>query len=176
MPGAKPSVDPQGSGNVQDIQDKIACARAVMVEKGGELARDKRVQELLLMYDNAISRTSASMKKLDLPGLCSSCATSIEGGGCCGSGIDEWYDHYLIIMNLMLGLELPERRYDPGSCFFLGPEGCTIRARYHFCVNYLCYRIHERYGVDELNELTSVSGKELYISWLLEIRLRELGI
>jgi hypothetical protein len=159
----------------QEIRQKIALARDLMDARGMELAGDQVLQRLLEGYDAAINDTFACMRELDLGGLCGMCATSVEGGGCCGRGIDEWYDHYLMLMNMMLGIGLPESRHDPSGCFFLGPSGCTIRARYHFCVNYLCYRIHEKYTDEELQRLGAASGRELYMSWRLEMRLRELG-
>ena len=160
----------------ETIDEKISMARALFDRKGALLASDNTVRALVAQYDSALTDTFSCMKELELGALCFRCATSSQGGGCCGRGIDEWYDHYLIIMNLMLGVTLPEKRHDPSGCFFLGPSGCTIRARYHFCVNYLCHRIHENRGRDELSRLAAVSGRELYISWLLEMRLRELGV
>jgi hypothetical protein len=160
----------------KDITYRIKIAREIMATHGKSLLEDDAMSTLLSKYDKAIEDTFTIMRKLGLGDICRQCATSVKGGGCCGRGIDEWYDHYLILMNLLLGVPLPDKRFDETGCFFLGPNGCTIRASYHFCVNYLCYRITNNHTAQELQALTSISGNELYLSWLVELRLRELGV
>lgn len=158
------------------ILKKIDIARSIFDKKGAELIKDQDLKILLTQYRDAIDVSSMVMKDFKLDIICKECALSVQGGGCCGKTIDEWYDYYLILINLLIGVTLPERRLDPEGCFFLGPEGCTLKARYHFCVNYLCYRITDRYKPEKIQRLTTQSGEELYLSWLIEIRLRELGI
>jgi hypothetical protein len=43
--------------------------------------------------------------------------------------VEEWYDPVLLLINRLLGADLPERREVPDNCFFLGEKGCKIPAR-----------------------------------------------
>jgi hypothetical protein len=121
----------------------------------------------------AIEQSWTLMKKLRVVEGCGTCATVKPGGGCCGAGIENWYDPYVLLMNLMLGREIPDQRPDKTSCLFLGPTGCRLIARFHFCIDYLCHDIKERLSQTDMEKLCAQNGREIYMGWQLENILRE---
>ncbi len=112
------------------------------------------------------------MEELGLVTQCAVCATRVQGGGCCGAGIEDWYDEFVLLLNLLLGREIPKERPGEKDCLFLGPKGCRLLARHNFCVNYLCSRIPDLLSSEQLSELKAQSGRELFLCWELELILR----
>jgi hypothetical protein len=78
----------------------------------------------------------------------------------------------LLLINLLFGVELPERREIPEGCFFVGEKGCRLLARHTFCVNYLCPVLIRSLERKEKRELATVSGEEILAGWELEKKLR----
>ena len=163
-------VKPSTSG---DIFSKIEQARQMWEEHGEQLLSDPGIKSALEDLSGAIEDNWALMRRLKVVDLCGRCATEIEGGGCCGAGIEEWYDSFVLLMNLMMGKEIPQTRLDKTGCLFLGPSGCLLKARFHFCINYLCHRIKDNLTQSELRELAAGNGREIYCGWVLENAIRE---
>jgi hypothetical protein len=91
--------------------------------------------------------------------------------------VEEWYDPVLLLINRLLGADLPDRREVPDNCLFLGAQGCRIPARYHFCVNFLCDRIKSGIQESRMEEVRRTSGEELREGAALEYALRRwLGV
>ncbi|HID97591.1 MAG TPA: hypothetical protein EYP57_05310 [Thermodesulfobacteriaceae bacterium] len=155
------------------IEQKISRARNLWANHGERLSVLPEVSLLLNRYREELSESRRLMDELGLVALCSTCSSEVDIGGCCGSGIEDWYDEILLLLNLMLDVDIPERRFDRRVCLFLGPEGCRIWARYHFCVNYLCPGIIASLEPRDLALLRAQSGKELFLCWELENRLKQ---
>lgn len=170
--GGKHLHDPVPSGDELPIHVKIESAYRLFNRIEQELRSDKEFSRLLKDYERSIELSQRIMRELKLDRDCAFCATQVPGGGCCGRGIEDWYDIYTLLLNLFLGTAIPTKRLDPNDCLFLGPSGCKLRARFHFCVNYLCPRITKRLNPQELLELTTQSGAELFLAWRLESILR----
>jgi hypothetical protein len=154
------------------IEEKIALAGCLWKEHGRGLAADSEIDRLLGLYRNEISRSYELMERLGVVTECAMCATQVPGGGCCGAGIEDWYDEFVLLLNLLLGRKIPTERLGEKDCMFLGPAGCQLFARHHFCVNYLCPRITDLLSPAELSDLRAQSGKELFLCWELERILR----
>jgi hypothetical protein len=71
------------------------------------------------------------------------------------------YDGVLLLINLMLGADIPTEWRDQQSCLFLGPTGCHLPARDHICVNYLCLKVGERLSAAAVAEMRRCQGREL---------------
>ena len=97
-----------------------------------------------------------------------------EGGSCCGAGLEDRYDGVTLLVNLLLGAELPARRPDPASCLFLGADGCRLLARDVICVNFICKKIADEVSPQRLGPLREREGIELEILFALHARLTEL--
>ena len=155
------------------IKEKIKTAREMWSMHGDALMADTGVHASLEDLKAAIEQSWTLMKKLRVVEGCGTCATVKPGGGCCGAGIENWYDPYVLLMNLMLGREIPDQRPDKTSCLFLGPTGCRLIARFHFCIDYLCHDIKERLSQTDMEKLCAQNGREIYMGWQLENILRE---
>jgi hypothetical protein len=155
------------------VQEKVAWARAGKLFWGGFLGEDAHVSRLLAALEYKIEDSRTAMWAGGVTHACRACEET-EGGSCCGAGMERKYDGYLLLINLMLGAELPEERLDPNSCFFLGAEGCCLKARHVICINYLCKKIIEQVEPESLSLLREAEGAELDTLFQLNERIKEL--
>lgn len=153
------------------VLSRISRAKELFEQYGQGLLKDPCLTDRLELFAAEIEKSKELMSKLNVPGTCSYCATSIKGGGCCGEQVATWFDPVLLLLNLLMGVPLQDKGYYEGSCIFLGKDGCTLKARYHFCVNYLCKRLIEMLGENGVEALRRQYGKELFLSWELEVCL-----
>jgi hypothetical protein len=142
------------------IQGKIALARDLLDAWGAELREQGPVRDSLERLRACIEASREVMAEIGLVDECRRCE-ELEGGSCCGSGIENRYTEVLLLINLLLGVPLPEGAGRPKSCFFLGQTGCTLFARHVLCVNYLCASLRERFTPAQLSRLQDASGEEL---------------
>ena len=155
------------------IEQKIHTARSIWTLHGDALMADEQVNTAIVKLKKAIEQSWLLMRELKVVDGCGICATTKPGGGCCGAGIEDWYDEYVLLMNLMMGRNIPEAREEETGCLFLGPTGCKLMARFHFCINYLCPDIRERLSAPKMQKLTAQNGREIYCGWQLENIIRE---
>ncbi len=142
------------------IEEKIDEARALFEVWGVRLRQDVRVRALLERLDEKIRESLRVMRALRVVQTCRRCEEQ-EGGSCCGVGIENRYDRLLLLINLLLGITLPDRRTYEDSCYFLHAEGCCLKARHVLCVNYLCGKLRSTIGPDDLIALQTIAGQEL---------------
>lgn len=142
------------------IDIEIDEAKRFYEKHGATLAADETLARLLGHYREAIGRTHAYMREAGIHTTCARCA-SFAGGSCCFEGVEAWYDRYLLLINLLLGVEIPEVGTYVGHCRFVGSAGCRLIARYAFCVNYLCPMLRETLGPGGCRGLSSIVGDEL---------------
>lgn len=154
------------------IEEKIHRAKWLYAHYGEALTKQDGLGALFDMYRNAIWKTQEVMKRLRVVETCSACACD-ESGSCCFQGVEEWYDHVLLLINLVLGRQIPELREVPGGCLFVGSRGCKLIARHSFCVNYLCPPLKDSTRTHSMERLLSVSGDELFQGWELERAIRQ---
>lgn len=154
------------------IEEKIAWAVACSRNIGDRLREDRMVVRLLGRVSRAIQASRTRMTETGVSALCRQCEQE-EGGSCCGAGMENRYDGTLLLMNLLLGCSLPEARMDPGSCYFLGEEGCVLRARHVICINYICRKITSRVDPAEIQALREVEGEEVNLVFCLHEHLKK---
>lgn len=154
------------------ITQKISWARKIYGMSGRRLHRDEKTGRLLSALQQAVSRTREAMKEAGLPARCRICE-ELEGGSCCGKGIENRYDGYLLIINLALGVDLPAERWDEKSCFFLSPTGCCLRARHVICINYLCKDVLDNVDPAALKKLRVLEGEEITLVFYLHERIKK---
>lgn len=152
------------------IAQEINKATALYEAYGSVLREDRTVQGLLENYRKAIALTYEAMAEEGVLKACAQCAQG-PSGSCCFEGVEDWYDPVLLLINLLLDVPLPSRREIPEACFFVGRNGCKLRGRYAFCVNFLCPKLSE---ATKGGKLFRSTGEELLCGWELEkeIRLR----
>lgn len=134
------------------------------------LARDPHLRRLM---DDLEAKTRASWKAMMDLGIVEACrrCEEEEGGSCCGAGIENRYDPYLLLANLLAGVTLPGERRRPNECFFLGETGCRLRIRHFLCINYLCMQIQKMLSHGDLVLLQGIIGGEMDTVFLLQERI-----
>ena len=153
------------------IEEKIAWAQYYHQKFGVQLLKDESILILKAGLEDAIHASHRAMEDAGVVGMCRECE-ELEGGSCCGAGLENRYDGWLLVINLLLGVELPQERRDPGSCFFLGKAGCLLKARPVICVNYLCEKITHRIDPLKIKIPQEREGVELNTLFLLTEKLK----
>ena len=148
------------------IQDKICKAHELYAQWGEQLMADGVISGLRQRLSRDLAASWRAMQELQVVATCKEC-DELEGGSCCGAGIENRYGVVLLLLNLLLGASLPEARQTPGSCYFLGEAGCLLPVRQVICVNYLCTKVQNRLLTEELIHLQTVCGAELDTVFLL---------
>jgi len=156
------------------IQEKIAWAEAFCHEFRDQLLKDKSVVGLLNKLANAIHASRSEMRGTGIAGICRECEM-VEGGSCCGAGLENRYGWELLLINLLMGVTLPKKKHDPESCFFLGETGCLLQARHVICINYVCRKITDRIDPQKLHTLREKEGEELKTLFLLHERIKKMA-
>ena len=142
------------------IDKKLEQAHYLFEKWGDRLKSDPHIWKLMEQLNEDIEATWKAMFELGVVDTCKYCDEE-EGGSCCGAGIDNKYDSILLLMNLLLGVSLPEEREEERSCFFLGERGCKLKVRLVLCVDYLCPKLQKKLPLDHLIKLQHISGDEL---------------
>jgi hypothetical protein len=156
---------------IQKKDENIVCRRmdeafGLYQAHGEAILAMSGMQRLLDRYNSAIEHTQETVRQAGVAAACSLCAG--KTGSCCFQEVETWYDPMLLLTNLLLAAELPRSRDLPGQCFFLGKEGCRLRARYSFCLNYFCPTLKIRIGSSVMNLTLAAVGQELAAGWELE--------
>jgi len=142
------------------VDEEITQAKRYFEKFGNFLAGDETLTRLLGSYRAAIEKTNDLMREAGIHRACGRCASG-PGGSCCFEGVEAWYDRHLLLINLLLGVEIPIVGALPGNCLFVGDGGCRLVGRYAFCVNYLCPALQEVLGPQRCRALSSTVGEEL---------------
>lgn len=153
------------------IRNEIIRAIHIFEAAHSKMRADHSLSRFLLDYHNSITQSQSLMKHFGISEGCRICAQSI-GGSCCFEGIETGYDHILLTVNLLMGCKLSNGRINSGSCWFLGPHGCTLKARHYFCVHYLCPDLHDILTEAQRSALMIAIGKELSSGWEVERCIR----
>ena len=148
------------------IEDKIKMARDLYALWGEHVKREPRILDLLGKLEGYLENSREAMLELGIVETCKHCDEE-EGGSCCGAGLENKFDSLLLLMNLLLGVSLPERHQRSDSCYLLSDRGCVLKVRLFLCVDYLCSRILSALRQDELVRLQNISGDELLTGFKL---------
>ncbi|MFH0844059.1 MAG: hypothetical protein V1930_01170 [Pseudomonadota bacterium] len=154
------------------VKEEITWAKRCYLEKGDKLLHDKSVVDLLTRFKKAALDSQRAMVIIGVVEECRSCEES-EGGSCCGAGLENQYKGILLLINLLLGIEIPGERLDPSSCLFLGRTGCRLIARHVICLNYLCKKITDHIHPESIKPLREKEGAELGILFLLNEQIKK---
>jgi len=155
-----------------EVKRRIERAKRLFEAYGRHLMMDDELSSLIRELERAIDETRDFMRRIGLTEICRICA--LEIGSCCKRWVEEEYDEIILLINLLMGVELPERRYREDLCFFCGENGCRLKAREVICVNFLCDRAKEGIGFENEVELQRIEGKELELCFKTREKLIEL--
>lgn len=140
------------------ITEKIAWAEEIYSRYGDMILKDDEVQRLLSVLDRSIDATYEEMEKAGTLEECTKCAK--KTGSCCSRKIDKLYDKRTLLINLLMGYEMPREREIDDGCFFQGIEGCKIKAREIICVDYFCPGMYDVIDKEKMVRLQNVAGEE----------------
>ncbi len=160
-------------GTDHSIEEKIRWAKSLYEDCGGTLLSDSGLVRRLEEYRRAAQETWDVMRQIGVTAECTECAVN-DGGSCCGAGIENRFDTALLLINLLLGASLPDRRQEPGGCWFLGEQGCTIPARHVICINYICRRLEQKIPPQGLKMLHGKIAREADVAFVAEEYLKSL--
>ena len=153
------------------IENKIKMARDLYCSWREHLKREPQIVDLLGKLEGFLDNSRKAMLELGIVETCKHCDEK-EGGSCCGAGLENKFDSLLLLINLLLGVSLPERHHRPDSCYLLSDRGCVLKVRLFLCVDYLCPRILSAFSQDELVRLQNISGDELLTGFKLYDELK----
>jgi len=160
-------------GSQYPINDKINFSTSIFEKDKKRFFSDTNLIKLLSDYKNALENTQKAMYEIGMSDICADCAQN-TGGSCCGEGIEDWFDSSLILINLLLGVNIPEKRNVNKGCWFLGETGCLIMAKHTICVNYLCKRLQNELSQEKIKYFQECMLKETEILFYLEERIKEI--
>ncbi len=153
------------------IDEKITVAKRMFCRWGDALRADSGIYVQLRELAVRVEASAGAGLRAGVAEACSQCDRD-EGGSCCGAGIENRYTPELLLINLLLGVTLPESRHLSKSCYFLHERGCTLAARDIICINYLCAWLQKTIDPERLLQLQEVSGAEMELLFLLHNRIR----
>jgi hypothetical protein len=142
------------------ILDKIYWAEDRYHRYRNRLLGDPLVADLLERVRSAVSAADGVRAAAGIERMCAECETQ-EGGSCCGVGLEDKYDACLLLINRLLGVDLPHSREDTYSCWFLSERGCRLQARHVICVNYVCEKIEKGVKSGRMQKIREKEGAEL---------------
>ena len=148
------------------IQDKIKLAQNLYVSWQDALRKQLHINNLLADLERCLKASRESMQDLRIIDICK-CCDEKEGGSCCGAGMENKLDTYLLLVNLLLGVSLPECHVRTNSCYLLTDNGCILRMRLVLCIDFLCDKILNVLSVEEHLRLQKISGEELLAGFRL---------
>jgi len=146
--------------NKRDISAHVSKANEVYGLLGGEIWAHPELAGLLAKFKEQLHATNQLFADLDVAADCASCCDR-DQGPCCFDGAQGWYDLRLLLINLLLGVKVPERPELVDDCWFNSPTGCKLLAKESICLNFFCPDIQERLAADELMALRQQVGREL---------------
>ncbi len=142
------------------VMERISWAEFCFEEGGTSFLKDEKIAVLLSDFKLAANASRKQMNNSGVVALCRQCDQE-EGGSCCGRGLEDRYDAWLLLINRLLGVSLPVKRQQADGCLFLGKKGCLLKARHVICINYVCKKITSSVQPSILNGLREVEGREI---------------
>lgn len=155
------------------IRKKISEAHDFFTRWREALWMAPHVISLLKSLELKIAASGKAVHDIGIFGICKGCYNE-DGESCCGAGIENKYTPQLLLINLLLGVTLPEKRLWPNGCFFLSESGCGLKMRQVLCVNYLCLKIQRLLPLDELAGLQKITGEEMDVGFILNEAVKKI--
>ncbi len=153
------------------IEEKIRIAQAMYRDRGEKLKNAPAISGRLEELAECAKESGRMSVESGVSAACRRCDER-EGGSCCGAGIENRYTPEMLLINLLLGVDLPDSRPSEKSCWFLGECGCLLAARDVLCINYLCTRLQREIPMENLIRLQETNGREMEVLFALHDRLK----
>jgi len=154
-----------------DLEYKLENAHRLHREFGARLEADPEIREHLKQLLHLQEDVTEVMHGMGLLESCAECGDR-AGGGCCSAMMADETDSMLLLINLSAGFEVGPKRDDDYECCFLGPEGCSLKFKPFFCLNYLCRQIQTESSPLQLARLQGATSELLGQILILEGLIR----
>ncbi len=151
------------------MKEKIDLAESILKEYGEEILKRPKIKALIEELKRYIKERKEKMNSCGMIDICRACEE--KEGSCCGKGIEEKYDEFMLLLNMLLGCNIPKERYKEDSCLFLGKNGCILLAPHVLCINYICKKIKEGISKHNLSELRQIEGNIIFTIFNLKEEL-----
>ncbi len=132
-----------------DVSWKIENALRLHREFHARLRADRQIQKSLKHLVHLEQNVAEAMRTMGMFELCAECG-SRPSGGCCSAKMANETDSMLLLINLSAGFEVSRKRDDDYECCFLGPEGCSLKFKPIYCLNYLCRHIYREGSSEQI--------------------------
>ncbi len=152
---------------MKDIFHSIMSAYDLYDVLHGVLLSDTVFQNFLLKLEQNIEATRREIVANGISGECADCAMTGEGT-CCGIQTGSKYDRILLLINILLGQDLPLYRKFPDKCYFLSNNGCSLKARHVICLNFICQRLRETIQHENIVRFQKIAGEEIQTLFTVE--------
>jgi hypothetical protein len=152
---------------MKDIHPSVQPAHALYEYFRKVLLSDTVLHNFLLKLEQNIQETRKEMVVNGMAGECADCFVNGEGT-CCGMQTGSKYDRILLLINILLGQDLPLYRQFPEKCYFLRDNGCALKARHVICLNFICKRLRENIQHENIVRFQKISGEELQTLFMVE--------
>jgi hypothetical protein len=159
--------NPQTSFN-----EKIYKAKEIYEKKKLILMDNPVIKDYLIKLHEYIRISKIERDASNVSQGCRECG--VHKKDCCGSGIERRYSKEILVINIVLGVRLPEKPAFEDKCYFLTENGCLLLARDVFCVNYICKPLRESIPLERLRRLQESENKELETLFKLEELIKSL--
>ncbi len=153
------------------IEKEIRIAETIFGAHQKDLCSHPVLINQLERYRTSIDRTTLVMKEIGMVNGCAECAQ--RTGSCCFREVEEGYDHVMLLVNLLMGIPLPQKREISGNCYFLGKRGCKLMARDSFCINYICTDLKRALGPSTVSDFSAIADEEIFRGWQIELTIRQ---
>lgn len=149
---------------------KIAEAKELFEEKSHILLKNPIIKENLTYLKESIHYSNKERASVGMTQICRECG--LLKRDCCGRGIELRYGKELLIINMILGVSIPERPLFQDKCHFLTEKGCLLLARDVFCINYICRSIKDSIPLEDLKRVQQLEDREIKILFELQELLK----
>lgn len=156
-----PGETADGPHHPQPVASRIGTAQRFFADRGESIRTRPSIAALLQRFRDCSDLARAMMRRLGIAEACARCDRIEPHGSCCSIGLEEKIDAMILVVNLLIGVELPKAGTRPDSCFFLGPQGCTLFARHMLCVDYLCPDLEKSLPPARLHAMQIAAGNEI---------------
>ena len=154
-----------------DVSSKIENAHRLHRELGARLRADQEIQKSLGRLLQLEKKVAEAMRSMGMFELCAECGDQ-PAGGCCSAKMANETDSMLLLINLITGFEVSRKRDDGYECCFLGSEGCSLKFKPFYCLNYLCRQVYTDSSSEQIDRLQDATGELLSQLVLVEELLK----
>jgi hypothetical protein len=143
-----------------DVSSKMENAHRLHRELGSRLRADQEIQKSLDHLVHLEKKVAEAMRSMSMFEVCAECGGQ-PTGGCCSAKMANETDAMLLLINLSAGFEVGRERDDDYECCFLGPQGCSLKFKPIYCLNYLCRQIYTAASSRQLARIQGATAEFL---------------